>query len=118
MPTSGSRGGASCHRSIGAWSAGVCRRLGGSRVLLVGDSVLQQVGELYHDCYTIARLWLQVFYSLALTLGAAQGMKVRHSPVIGVHNDATPTPNQDPLPPQSLFRSSLSCCRVLFSYQR
>ena len=78
MPTSGSRGGTSCHRSIGAWSAGVCRRLGGSRVLLVGDSVLQQVGELYHDCYTIARLWLQVFYSLALTLGAAQGMKVRH----------------------------------------
>ena len=58
--------------------ATVCRRLGGSRVLLVGDSVLQQVGELYHDCYTIARLWLQVFYSLALTLGAAQGMKVRH----------------------------------------
>ena len=28
--------------------ATVCRRLGGSRVLLVGDSVLQQVGELYY----------------------------------------------------------------------
>ena len=93
----------------------VCRRLGGRRVLLVGDSVLQQVGELCHECYAMIAMplllsmiampllyycillpllsygmvWPQVFYSLALTLGAAQGTKVQRS---GVHSEAIPTP--------------------------